>query len=230
MKAVAGYLIAAVILAIVAVVLFRAGVLDRDMAAAQEQAVDQHYEALEATLNAAEPYYEYASRLPWVGTRAVNDLRTRRAAIQYWQHRYTELVPRGDDPLAGVPPDNVDLQFLVASGMVQRSGANAKDKVATMNALDEGISAFSTVLKNASRHEDAAYNYEYLVKLRNDIDKGRRKPGGPPSEPGSPHGAAGAPQDESDSAKFKVYVPLDSKERNDTGGEAGKAAPMKRKG
>src|SRR5262245_37874076 len=125
MKAVLGYLVGAVVLAVVAIVLFRAGVLDREMAAAQEQAVDGNYEPLETALQSAEPYYEYASRLPWVGSRPLNDLRTRKAALQYWQHRYAELVPRGDDPLGAVPPDNVDLQFLVASGMVRQESARA---------------------------------------------------------------------------------------------------------
>ena len=229
MKAVAGYLIGAVLLAVAAVVLFQAGVLDREMAAAQERAVDEEYAPLETVLNSAEPYYQYASRLPWIGGRPLNELRARRAALQYWQRRYSELMPRQEDPLAGVPADNVDLQFLVASGIVRQGAARAKDKVDTMNALDAGIGAYSTVLKNAVRHEDAAYNYEYLVRLRNDIDKGRRKPA-IPSEPQNPRGTVGAPQEESEMAKFKVYVPLDSKERTDTAGEAGKATPVKRKG
>jgi hypothetical protein len=229
MKAVAGYLIGAVLLAVVAVVLFRMGVLDRDMAAAQERAVDADYAPLEAVLTAAEPYYQYARRLPWVGDRPLNELRARKAALQYWQQRYGELVPRQEDPLAGVPSDNVDLQFLVASVVVRQGVARAKDRVDTLNALEAGIGAYSTVLKNAVRHEDAAYNYEYLVKLRNDVDKGRRKPVLAP-ETGNPHGASGAPQQESEMDAFKVYVPLDSKERTDTSGEAGKAAPLKRKG
>ena len=69
-----------------------------------------------------------------------------------------------------------------------------------------------------------------LTKPRKSFDKGRRKVPGVGSEPVNPHGTSGAPQEETDTAKFKVYVPLDSKERNETGGEAGKAAPMKRKG
>jgi hypothetical protein len=229
MKAVAGYLIGAVLLAVVAVVLFRVGVLDREMADAEERAVDAEYAPLDAVLSSAEPYYEYASKLPWVGSRPLNELRARKAALQYWQHRYGELVPRKEDPLEGVPADNVDLQFLIASGFVRQSAAGAKDRIATLNALEAGIGAYSTVLKNAVRHEDAAYNYEYLVKLRNDVDKGRRKTGIPP-EPESPHGANGSPEEQSESAAFKIYVPLDSKERTDTDGEAGKAAPIKRKG
>ena len=139
------------------------------------------------------------------------------------------IRPIQDDPLGAVPADNVDLQFLVASAVYRQGLARAKDRATTIEALDVAIETYLAVLKNADRHDDAAYNYEYLVRLRDEIDKGRRKTAAP-AEPESPHGASGAPQEQSDSSKFKVYVPLEKNERSKSDGEAGKAEPIKRKG
>jgi hypothetical protein len=229
MKAVAGYLLGALLFAIVALAFLRIGVLDGEIAEAQTRAINADYPPLERALEAAEPFYEYANRLPWVGPAPLNELRAERAALDYWQRRYAALVPAQDDPLAGVPADNVDLQFLVASGVFRQGLSRAKDRDSTVEALDAGIGAYQTVLKNAVRHEDAAYNYEYLVRLRTEVDKGRKKV--PPNEPASPLGASGAPQEIEDTKQHKLYVPLDSEERQkNTEGEAGRAKPLKRKG
>ena len=45
-----------------------------------------------------------------------------------------------------------------------------------MQALDAGINGYLAVLKNTREQEDAAFNYEYLVRLRDEVDKGKRKP------------------------------------------------------
>ena len=99
-----------------------------------------------------------------------------------------------------------------------------------MQALDAGINAYQAVLKNTARQEDAAFNYEYLVRLRDEVDKGKRKPGPGDIVMKGPDGASGAPPTlESTMSDFKIYIPLDSQERQDQG-VAGKAAAAKRKG
>ncbi len=192
MKAIASYLVGSLVLAVVAAVFFGSGLLDRQIADAQKLAVDSDFGALENALNEAEPYYEYASHVPRVGTRPLNELRAKKAALQYWQRRYGPLLSNQDDPLASVPADNVELQFLTASGLYRQGIAQAKDQASTLATLDAGIGAYLTVLKNATRHEDAAYNYEYLLRLRNEVDKGRRKAIAP-EEASNPHGTTGAP-------------------------------------
>jgi hypothetical protein len=232
MRAIAGYLLGAVLLALIGGVCLAAGLLDRDMARAQQHLVALNYDDPDATFERAERYYEYSSRLPWVGNDALNDVRARRAALQYWQRRYAAMVPEQTDPVAGLPQDNVALQLVVANAVYRTAQVQAKDKQTTIEALDNGILAYLTVLKNATRQEDAAHNYEYLVRLREDILKGRRKPGPlGAAEPNSQHGRAGAPPEQNtDSSEFKIYVPLEADERDMSGGKAGKAAPIQRKG
>ena len=228
MKAIVGYLLGAVMLALLGAVSLAAGLLDRDMAHAQQSLMALKYDEPDHTFATAERYFEYGSRLPWIGDGPVNDVRARRAALRYWQHQYGAIVPQQPDPVSGVPADNIELQLVVANAVYRGGQALAKDRQTTLQALDAGIQAYLTVLKNATRQEDAAYNYEYLVRLRDDILKGRRKPG-LRVEPNDPHGRAGAPPENRDVSKFKIYIPLESEER-EKAGEAGKAGPLKRKG
>jgi hypothetical protein len=229
MRGTAGYLIAAVAFALAGAVFLRAGLLNQDLARVDEQVVAGEYDNLTETLAGAERYYGYASRLPWIGDGPLNDIRARKAALQYWQRRYAALAPQ-PDPFAELPEDNVDLQFLVANAVYRHGVTRAQDRAALLAALDAGISGYLRVLANAVRHHDAAYNYEYLLRVRDEIERGRRKPG-PLPEPDSPHGRGGAPQKRADMRQFKVYVPLDSKEiEKGRGAEAGKAPPIKRKG
>jgi hypothetical protein len=227
MKAISAFIVAAVILALVSAGFATAGFLDSGIADAQQRSIAGANEPLAAALDRAEPYYDYASRLPWIGEGAVNDIRARKAALHYWQRNYSALIQNPQEPFAAIPAENVELQFLVAGALYRQGIAAAKDRAATIAALDVGIDAYQTVLKNANRHERAAYNYELLVRLRNEIVKGQRKAVSP--EPEAPHGRGGAPEIRSDTGDFKVYIPLESGERA-KGGEAGKMAPIKRKG
>lgn len=227
MKAIAGYLLAALVLALVGAVCLAAGLLERDMARAEQSLMAMKYDEPDQTLATAERYFEYGSRLPGIGNGPVNDVRARRAALRYWQRQYGAIVPRQPDPVSGVPADNIELQLVVANAVYRSSQTRAKDRQTTLQALDAGIQAYLAVLKNATRQEDAAYNYEYLVRLRDDILKGRAKPG--QGEPNDPHGRAGGPPPDRELSKFKVYIPLDSEER-EKAGQAGKGGPIKRKG
>lgn len=230
MKAILAYLVAAAIFGLVGAVCLQAGLLDRDIADGQQRAAAAEYGELEIALETAERYYGYASRLPWIGTGPVNEVRAQKAALQYWQRRYANLVPEAGDPLAGVPADNIDLQFLVTSAAYRQRAAQAHDRPSSMAALDASIAGYLTVLRNATRHADAAYNYEFLMRVREEIEKGRRKTIST-GDPDNLHGHPGAQQERGDTRPFKVYVPLESEEiKKGTGSEAGKAPPIKRKG
>jgi hypothetical protein len=228
MKGTVGLLLGAVVLAIVGFVCVTMSTLDRDMLRAEQDINTLDYAAAQATYDKAERYYELASHVPGVGNGPLNDIRARKAALRYWQGDYTSMVPKQTDPVTAVPADNVDLQLVVANAIYRAGITRAKDKTATLAALDAAINADLVVLKNARRQEDAAYNLEYLVHLRDDVEKGRRKPGLPVSF--SAHGTMGFPAPElKDSPDFKLLVPLDTDERNKLG-NAGKAVPRPRKG
>ncbi len=226
MKAIGAFLLGAVALAAIGAVCLGASILDRDMADVQQHVVSGNYVEPLAILDATERYFEYVSRLPWIGNGPINDVRARKAALLYWRGQYSSLVPEIEDPVANVASDNIELQLVVANAMYRIVQAEGRDGQPTRPALNAAINGYLTVLKNASRQEDAAYNYEFLVRLRDDLAKGRRK-----VEPGGirgPHGASGAPLSPGKS-EFKIYIPLQSDEI-DKSVTAGKAPPIKRKG
>ena len=230
MKGITGYLLSAIALALVGGALLAAGYLDRDLAAAQERVVAQKYDDVEPVYETAEKYYDYASHLPGVGAAAANDIRAKHATLHYWQKDYAAVIPQQTDPIGSVAQDNTDLQRVIANAVYRTAQSRMKDKESTIAALDQGIAAYVAVLKNAPRDEDAAFNFEYLVRLRDEVDKGKRKPGAQEMVLKGPDGAAGAPpQIDSSMSDFKIYIPLESQERQDQG-VAGKAAAGKRKG
>lgn len=229
MKSAIRYLVGAVVAAVLGGVCLAAGWLQRDVAHAQQAVAVQKYDAADATFERAERYFEYGSRIPGLGHGLLNDVRARRAALHYWQRQYGMFVPEQGDPASAIPSDNVDLQFIVANAVYRARQSAARDRATMIEALNAGMNAYLVVLKNATRREDAAFNYEYLVRLRDDIEKGRRKPdqGGGDSE--SPLGSAASPEKSaSDMKNFKTYVPLTPNEIDKA--DAGRGAPIKRKG
>ena len=233
MKRIAGYVAGAAVVALLGIVFLATSRLEREMARAQETLVTLDYEASDATLETVERYYEYASRLPGVGAGPLNEVRARKAALRYWQRDYGALVPAGrPDPVADVATDNIQQQLLVANALFRSGQARQKDRAATLQMLDTGINAYLTVLTNAARQEDAsyveeaAYNYEYLLRLRNEM--GRRRRDIPPPATDRPLGTEGQTEKAGAVDEFKTYVPLEKKERED--GDAGKTTPRVRKG
>ena len=230
MKGISGLLVAAAALALLGVLFAAFGLLERDMAQAQARVTTMNYDGVEETLDTAERYYEYGSHLPWIGSGPVNDVRARKAALHYWQKNYATIVPQQSDPIGAVASDNSALQLIVADAVYRNGQAQSKDKETTMQALDAGINAYLAVLKNTARQEDAAFNYEYLIRLRDEVDKGKRKPGPGELVLKGPDGAAGTPPTiDSTMSDFKIYIPLETQERQDQG-VAGKAGAGKRKG
>ena len=227
MKGITGYLVAAAVAVLLGAGCLSIGRLDRDLALAQENVATISYDEPAATYDVAERYLEYASRLPWVGNGPVNDVRARKAALKYWQRQYREIVPQQPDPVGSIPSDNVDLQLVVADAVYRTGQAQATNRESQMMAIDAGINGYLTVLKNAAPREEAAYNYEYLVRLRDEFDKKGPKPA--KAEEKGPDGTAGSPPDAQSEPEFKIYVPLEPGERKNEGA-AGKAPPARRKG
>jgi len=229
MKSIAGYLVGAVVLGLLGAACLMLGLIDRDLVSAEQAIATMHYDQAEPAFQKAERYFELASHIPGTSRGPLNAMRARTAALRYWQRDYASVIPRQNDPVTAVASDNIELQIVTANAVYRSAQSRAKDRQTTLQALDAGINGYLAVLKNATHNDEAAYNLEYLVRLRDDVEKGRRKPGFPlPDLNGL--GALGFPAKEvSDTRTFKVLVPLDSEERNKVG-NAGKAEPRGRKG
>jgi hypothetical protein len=227
-----GFFVAAVVAALLGAAALAWGRLENDVATAEERLVALDYDAVDDVLARAEKLYAAAGRVPFVGRKPLNEVQAQRAALRYWQRDYLATIPEGADPIATLSQDNVDLQFIVANAMFRQ----ARKQETVLQAVDTGIAAQLVVLKNSASHEDAAFNYEYLLRLREAL---QRKKGSAASafealpEEETLHGKPGAPPEEMPMNEFKIHVPLETKElrdHEDEGDEAGKDGPPPRRG
>jgi hypothetical protein len=223
------YLMTAIVLALAGVVSLRVGAFERQMAAAEERLATLQYEDAAAALTEANALARYGRWAPGGGERVARDLEAHDASLQYWQRQYDAVLPRDADPVGAVEPDNTQLQLVVANAAYRAGQLKASGREATIQMLDETISGYATLLAGEGWDERAAYNYEYLVRVRDEIARGRRKTVPPPPEDDSAMGSAGAPAQASETQKFEIYVPLEGEERNEAA-EAGKSGPKGRKG
>lgn len=229
MKSVTVYLIAAVVFAGVGVAAVTASRLERALADAQEQTSTQQYQLAQDSLDAADGYLRYARWVPLVGEETVREVRARQAALQYWQGDFVTVLPAQAEPVAAVDESNVELQLVVANAAFRTGLKDVTERAAAVQALSEAANGYLTVLKNNTWHEEAAYNYEYVIRLRDEIAKGRRPPSEQPQQ-GMDLGESGAPSDATSTKGFQIYVPLQGEEKSPEGGDAGRASEKARKG
>jgi hypothetical protein len=230
MRGSAGYVLGAIALVLAGGVCLAASRLDRQIARAQQSLAAFKDDEPDVAFETVEGYLEYTSHVPWIASGPLNDVRVRRAALLYWRRQYDRIARLNADPLRAVAPDNGDLQLIVANAVYRAGRARATDRPTALVAIDAAINAYLTVLKNPGRHETAAYNYEYLARLREDIDKGRRAPEATETAENGPAGRKGNPSPQDSSGrKFKIVIPLEPGEM-DKAIDPGKGERIERKG
>ena len=228
MKGVARYMIGSIVVALAGTVCLAAGMLDRRVADAGREFAVRQYDRADASLEPVERYLAYGRWIPSLDA-ALNDVRTRRAATQYWNRQYDRIVSdRADLSSAGAP--NIDRQLIAANAVFRRGQPKATDRRSSLEALQAAANAYLMVLKNTPRNEVAAYNYEYVVRTREDIDKGRHAPELTDKADDGPAGRRGGPPPPQDPKRdLKLLVPLEPGEI-DKGLEPGKGGAIERKG
>ncbi len=223
------HLLVALALGMVAGVLLTTGRLERRLATADQSmatlrladAADR-YDAVAATLAPFE-------RVGWLlrGTRDV--VAARQAAVRYWRGEYRGLVDDYSQPDSPSVAGNVDLQFVVANAdyrSVQQPGTNRDLALGT---LDHAIGVYRRLLEGDAPHPDASFNYELVVRLRNEIAAGEEVPEfRRPTVTGNP----GDMQEEEDMEDVQIYVPRDSVIDPDESKDPtiGEGAPIRKRG
>ena len=189
-----------------------AGLFERRMAIAQEDM---------AVLDFADPKADYVvlqaqlERVPWISAGPLEEIRERRALLQYWQRDYGDLVELAKTTTSEDGPGNPDLQILAANALYRVAQTGPQDRATVLKNLDAAIRAYGDALKSGSDRPDTAFNYELVIKRREEIAGGKRKGGLPytaydrtPSDP-SMHGDEGEPPKETKKDDFQIRIPLD---------------------
>ena len=216
---------------------------DRDLATLESMRIDA-YDAIEGSIGPAD-------RL----TRSVlgrsNDAARQRATVQYWLAEFATLRPERDTD-GNLVNDDPERLFVGANAAYRATIWAGDDGETVAERLEGVLEAYADVLRVDATHVDAAYNYEYVARLRAALSAGRRPPnarldavqagadpGGQPRSnlaaqgqlPDGPtlHGWPGAPPRDMTVDQFRVYVPLRPTEREESN-DAGKGPQKARKG
>jgi hypothetical protein len=169
-------------------------------------------------------------------TRAVEGLLDRGgslppAAGDYWRGKYA----------AAASADRPDADLMVAANaMFRQAQSQPGPGPISVERLDRTLQAYAAVLKNAGFSKDAAYNYEFVARLRDATARSKpaRQPSSPRATPAAPddlpagptiHGRPGEHPPDTRGDEFEVLTPMDYGER-EAQPEPTPGRPLPRKG
>jgi hypothetical protein len=220
-------------------VFYAAGEGDRKVADVYTQLATLQYGAADRASADAEKSIDLERRIPIVGREAVGDLHGAATTARYWQSDYTTVEPKHD--ASGTVTETDPAMLLLAANAAFRASQAAPDRLDTIRRLDSAIKTYADALRAPGQPADAAYNYEYAVRLRDAMGKvkpsvkmaaPKQAAANPDSDlPSGPtlHGRPGAPPTKAEMSQFKIVIPKRGEERKDNP-EAGKGGQKIRKG
>jgi hypothetical protein len=210
MRATLGYLLVAMALLGGGEVFRRAATLEDGLATAQARLATQNPADTQAIEDAARAA-AWGTSIPVVGRSITTDVRRLRALEAYWHADYAAL--EAPEP-AGEPADAVT-RLIAANAMFRRlAGQPRDDSQALTRGLDAVLKAYVSVLDVDPAAVDAAYDYEFVSRLRRLAAAGRANAITMPSR-SNIHGDKGSPPKETTPREFNIIVPLQPDERQE---------------
>jgi hypothetical protein len=254
MKSVAVPLVAAVVLALAGGAFWVVGDTETRIADMHKRLATLHYDEAESEGEAVEQSLGLERRVPMVGRVAETDVRDTRASAGYWRSDYAAIAPRRD--ANGVVTETDPAILFLSANAAFRASQAATDRAELVRRLDTVVKSYGEVLKTeagtcgtdadvcGTRAMDAAYNYEYAIRAREALARGRAaagknaaaraalKAGDDETDlPSGPtlHGRPGGPPPATEMSQFKIVIPKRGEERKDAP-DAGKGGQKIRKG
>jgi hypothetical protein len=215
-KSVASMMVVVLLLTLVGTVLWFAGQAEARMAAAEYALVTLRYERAAEELDAARGTGLFDPLVQRVGGAPTDS-----AIARYWSGDYEALTesPEASPRLLAA---NAEYRLLRSAGGTYQSFVARLDSIAKQ---------YAEILRVEPGSDDASYNYEFVLRLRQAAMAAKQTiPGLDPAAGGiTVHGVPGAPPPDSDAKKFKMIVPMMPDERQEAE-EAGRAGRKIRKG
>lgn len=242
MKSIIAPILIAIVLAVAGAGFYVAGQTEKRLADVHNELATLQYAAASTDGEQVEAGLGAARRVPQVGQAAANDVRDARAVAAYWSGAYSAIEPQ-KDANGAITETDPQVLFLAANSAFRAS--QPEDRAAAVRKLDSVVKNYADVLRNSPGHIDAAYNYEYAIRVRDVLAKSKA-PAAPKTAraqakapvtdvagdlPSGPtlHGRPGGPPPATDMAQFKIVIPKRGEERKDNP-EAGKGGVKVRKG
>jgi hypothetical protein len=217
MKRVIGYVIAAALLAAAGAVCWVLGGAERRVAEAHQALATLQYETVAASADDLDQSLRLVKPLPRVGGRMASTVHEDQTAAEYWLARYSALTATRDAAGAVVESDP-DVLIVAANAAYRSLSRTTADRQAAVRNLDGIIKSYAEVLKTADAPEDAAYNYEFLVRQRDAITRGRGQANSPQATEAvhpSIHGHQGGPPKDVEMSTFQIIIPRQNEEREE---------------
>lgn len=210
--------------------------LTRRVAEAHRRLATLHYDA-EDDIDSA---VTVVNRLPWPGGASDSDIKRHRSTVSYWLVRYDSLsdLTMATGQQAVTDPS---LLFLAANASFRNSATQGGDRKAAVDRLDVVMQSYAEVLRKEPTYADAAYNYEFVSRMRDTLAKapGRGLPKEKPADtasvsidlPTGPtiHGRPGNPPEGTVMSDFKTLTPMRYDEREEQM-DPGRGKEIRRKG
>jgi len=167
--------------------------------------------------NALEAGRSVSDYLPGDRRRLSDDIGIAKAQVAYWLGRY--------DAVAADTQGRADADVLLASANASFRAAQQDPAVgpAAVQKLDGVLQAYAAAMKASPRSSDAAYNYEFIARVRDHVAKGGKAariasiPAGAMGGdlPAGPtiHGAPGAPPPDAKTEEFQTIMPMEYGDR-----------------
>ena len=206
----------ALLLVAAGAILWRSSEMERRLAAAERDLATLRYES--AATGAAQPGGRLANLMPGAA-QITAEARSLESTAEYWQGNFEKAA------------QDTEAKLLAANAAyrnMRRAGGSWQAVVGRMDTL---VKQYAEILREDPSNSEAAFNYEYIVRLRQVI-AARKQPVAPydvMTEGLTVHGFAGAPPEESDMKKFKMIVPMRPDERLEAE-KAGKGTTKVKKG
>ena len=215
MHAIFRYGLAALVCGAVAGMLLVAGLFERRMAQAQWELAALNLSRAARTYEQAAQYLESTALSRWLfdGTRA--EVIAKRAEVRYWQADYDALVAEHANVGGSGTQGSVALGLTVANAAYRAGQHSAATREELLNALDRSIGFYLQVLQRSDDQVDAAFNYEYAIRLRDELAASDEWTAGSPRHPFGRQGSQ--PLDmEWDINEIKIFVPIEHDFREET--------------
>jgi hypothetical protein len=170
-----------------------------------------------AAANAPEPGRSVADFLPGRRRRLSDDISIAKARVAYWLGRY--------DGVAADTQGRADADVLLASANAAFRAAQkeAATGPAAVQRLDGVLQAYAAAMKASSRPAEAAYNYEFTARVRDQVARGGKSARIPSTAvglmggdlPAGPtiHGGPGTPPPDAKTEEFQTIMPMEYGDR-----------------
>jgi hypothetical protein len=221
MKSIVAQLLLVLVLVAAGAVLWTVGAAEQRLAGAERTLATLRYDRAAEELETAAAANAMERLIADATGTATAAAETRRR-VSYWLGDIDELLRNDDD---------TSLKMLAADASYRALRAEGGTWQSVTTRLDAIAKRYADVLREQPENEDAAYNYEFVVRLRTAVAAARRAIGPLDLEATglTVHGHRGAPPDGSDAKKFKMIVPMRPDERMEAE-QAGRGAQKIRKG